>query len=197
MESKFHQNNDLVLVRNFVDGDIKAFDALYEVYCPRLNAFILSLVKTESESEELTQEVFVKIWEKRHQLRKQGSFNSFLFTIAYNTTMSFLRKKASEARFMENLSAFQVDLEEPDVYRKIDFEEVRANLKKAIEKLPSRQKEVFELKHFQNLSYKEIARELRISVNTVENHMMKSYRILKEELKENSIFFLLFIYLFF
>ena len=187
---------DIEVVKKFASGDIKAFDLLYFAFCNRLHNFVFGLVKIKTETEGIVQEVFIKIWESRGQLKKYDSFESLLFTIAYNTTISYLRKKATEQKYIEYVKSIQIESELPKIDEKLDLEKFNKTVNAVIDKLPDRQKEVFKLKHFENYSYKQIAEKLQISVNTVENHMVRSHRFLKQNLNKNYASALLFISLF-
>src|SRR5210317_1180169 len=142
------------MVGNFANGDIKAFDLLYHKFCDRLYNFAFGLIKNQTEAEGIVQEVFIKIWESRGQLKKHSSFESFLFTVTYNTTISLLRKKATEKKYIEYIKSMQIKYELPAIDEKLDFEKFTKTINEVIEKLPTRQKEVFKLKHFENYSYK-------------------------------------------
>jgi RNA polymerase sigma-70 factor (ECF subfamily) len=185
------------VIRKFAAGDSKAFDLLYFHFCNRLHRFVFSLVKIETETEGIVQEVFIKVWENRTQLKKHASFESFLFTVAYNATMSHLRKKATEVKYIEYIKSIQIEAIQPLIDEKLDLDEFNQTLNEVINKLPDRQQQVFKLKHFEDYSYKQIAEKLQISINTVENHMVKSHRFLKQNLKENYASGLLLLSLFF
>lgn len=184
------------LVQEFVNGDIKAFDYLYSIFCTRLKNFVFSLIKIESESEELVQEIFVKVWESRETVKKFGSFNSFLFTIAHNTTISYLRKKASNTKYVEYIKSIQTEGEEPMLDEKLDLEKFKLHLETVISAMPKKQREVFKLKHWEDYTYRQIAEELNISVKTVENHLANARRFLKEKLGPQYVTMLLFATLF-
>ncbi len=183
-------------VRRFVNGDMRAFDDIYFVFHPKLQIFVLSLVKTEADAEEIVQDVFVKTWENREKLKSFTSFESYLFTIAYNTTISLLRRRAKDALYIEYVKSVQIEIDDSFLNENEDWKEIDDQLNLLIEKLPSRQKEVFRLKHFDGFSYKEIADKLGISVNTIENHIVKAHKFLKENLGKNYLPTLLFIHLF-
>ena len=187
---------DETLVKRFISGDIKAFDDIYSTFNYKLQKFIFSLVKTESDTEDILQEVFVKIWEHREKLRNNASFDTYLFTTAYNTTISFLRKKAKNIQYVEYLKSVQIEIDEFNYIDGINKEEVGEQINLLVEKMPSRQREVFKMKHFQNYSYKEIAQALNISTNTVENHIVKAHKYLKKNLGKAYLSVLLFIHLF-
>ena len=94
-------NKELLLLLQ--KGDRVAFYNIYERYCKRLYGFVLRYIKVEADADEIVQEVFVKIWEARGKIDVYSSFESFLFTIAYNATISLLRKRANEKKYLEHL----------------------------------------------------------------------------------------------
>ena len=86
-------HNESQLVKSLSKGEIFAFNALYHEYSNRLYRFALGYLKSEEEAEELVQEVFFKIWEKRKELKEDLSFKSFLFTLAFNLIRKHFRTK--------------------------------------------------------------------------------------------------------
>ncbi|VAW19273.1 RNA polymerase ECF-type sigma factor [hydrothermal vent metagenome] len=196
MPEEIQSKVDISLVKRFANGDMKAFDAIYSVFNQKLQNFVFTLVKTEADTEEIVQEVFVKIWENRDRLKNYASFETYLFTIAYNTTMGLLRKRSKESQYIEYVKSVQVEVYEKDDIDALNIDEVNESLNLLIEKMPPRQREVFKMKHFKNYSYKEIATILMISVNTVENHVVKAHKYLKENLSKDYLLYILFINLF-
>lgn len=184
------------LIARFINDDMSAFDQIYSHFNMRLQKFIYTLVKSEPDTEDLVHEVFVKVWENRGKLKNQSSFENYLFSIAYNSTISLLREKAKNIQYIEYVKSIQIEVEEFDVWKEYKDIDLSAQLNTIVEKLPARQQEIFKLKHFQNLSYKEIAEKLGISVNTVENHMVKAHKFVKENLGNAYLSLLLFVDLF-
>ncbi len=184
------------IVKNFTEGNIKAFDYIYLMFSSRIFYFVIGLVKIEEVGEEIVQDIFVKVWEAREKVQKFGSFESFLFTISHNTTISHLRKKATFEKYVEYIKSIQTEVEDPLLEEKIDFERFKQNLERVIESMPKKQKEVFMLKYYEDYSYKQISEKLNISIKTVENHLLNSRRFLKERLSAGDIPILLFIFLF-
>jgi RNA polymerase sigma-70 factor, ECF subfamily len=182
-------------VKSFVSGDMRAFDEIYFVFSSKLQKFIYSLVKTDADTEEIVQDVFVKTWENREKLKNHTSFESYIFTIAYNTTISLIRKRVKENLYIEYIKSVQIEMDS-SVSESYDYDDIHEKLNFTIEKMPDRQKEVFKMKHFQGFSYKQIADELGVSINTIENHMVKAHKFLKENLGKNYLPSLLFIHLF-
>jgi RNA polymerase sigma-70 factor (ECF subfamily) len=141
------------------------------------------------------QEVFMKIWEMRDKIETYASFDSFLYTITYNKSINLIRKKIIERKYVDFLKS-QSELAEPVVIDDLHFLELSSKVDRLVQKLPARQKEVFLLSREKELTYKEIAEELNISKNTVENHMVKALKYLRDNLKDISLINSLFICLF-
>ena len=184
-------------ISSFVSGDISAFDQIYRHYSKKLFHFTFDLVKIKSEAEEIVQEVFLKLWQNRTKLREYTSFETFLFRIAYNTTISVLRKRAQEKRYIEYIKALSLVESGKNQNYAFELDELINTVNEIINQLPERQKDVFILSREQGLAYKEIAQELGISINTVENHMVRALKFIKTKLSDCSIFCLLIYYLFF
>ncbi len=97
------KQSDSELVDKIKAGQLKAFDQLYEMYSQNLYRFARSLLKTHEEAEGLVQEVFFRVWKKRKNLSGRKSFQSFLFTIAYNVIIDKLRKRVVDQEYEQFL----------------------------------------------------------------------------------------------
>jgi RNA polymerase sigma-70 factor (family 1) len=172
-----------------------AFDVLYKKYSKRVYKFGYSILKSPEESENLIQDVFLSLWENRYKVQKDSSVKSFVFTITYNTAISIIRKKARESQFIEYLKSLQEITEEP-VNVKLEYNELTTKLDEIINTLPQRQKEVYLLHRVEGLKYTEIAKRLNISVNTIETHMSRALKTIREKLGNYSLMAVLFWYLF-
>lgn len=189
-------NVDKEYIVKLKSGDITAFDTLFEKYSESIYAFALSITKVPYIAEEITQLVFLKIWEKRLRIDEHQSFKSFIFSIAYNQTISWLRKEKSEKRKINsfvNTSSFSSN----ETEYKIEFNNINSLANQIIEKFPEKRKYIFKLSREQGLTNKEIAKNLGISVKTVENQMTMALRTLREKLEKNKILGLLFYYIMF
>jgi len=187
-------NQELVLL--IQKDDRVAFYNLYERYCRRLHGFVLRYIKQNEDAEEIVQEVFVKIWESRNKIDAYSSFEAFLFTIAYNTTISLLRKRTSEKIYLEHLKSLQQCANSPDLIDEIQFNELNHQVQSLLNELTPRQKEIFQLSREEGLSHDEIAKRLDISVNTVKKHMGNTLSFLKSRIDSNLSVSLLFACLF-
>lgn len=187
-------NKDLLLL--IQKDDNIAFYNLYERYCRRLHGFVLRYVKQREDAEEIVQEVFVKIWESRNKIDAYSSFESFLFTIAYNTTISLLRKRTNETKYLEHIKSLQQPNNFPDLIDEIYFNELNDKVQSLLNELTPRQKEIFQLSREEGLTHDEIAKKLDISVNTVKKHMGNTLSFLKSQIDSGLTINLLFICLF-
>ncbi len=185
------------LVKRLKNGDMVAFDTIYNCYCHKLHAFVYLYLKQEEDAEEIVQELFIKIWESKDKIDVYESFESFLFTIAYNATMSLLRKRVSETKSREFLKSVQrIDIEE-NVIDEIHFKELNYKVQSLLAQLTPRQKEIYLLSREEGLTHEEIAQKLNISESTVNNHLVSTLKYLKSNLDNslavNILFWCLFI----
>ena len=193
MESGSSKTNLVSLLKK---GNILAFDAIYERYGKRLYGFVLRYIKQESDAEEIVQEVFLKIWESRDKIDTYASFDSFLFTIAYNTTISLLRKRINEKKYLDQLQYRQQIVDSEEITNEIHFKEINEQLTLLLDQLTPRQREIFRLSREQGLTHEEIAQNLNISRNTVKNHLVTALAFLKSRISGTMLTVILFVYLF-
>jgi RNA polymerase sigma-70 factor, ECF subfamily len=184
------------LVKLLRKGDMAAFDAVYNKYCHKLHEFVLMYLKQEEDAEEIVQEVFIKIWESRGNIDVYASFESFLFTVAYNATMSLLRKRVSETKSREYLKSLQQIDSAEQVIDEIQFKELNHKVQSLLKQLTPRQKEIYLLSRDEGLTHKEIAQKLNISESTVNNHLVTTLKYLKSHIDSSLAVNILFLCLF-
>jgi|TARA_R110002050_G_scaffold171837_1_gene303939 RNA polymerase sigma-19 factor, ECF subfamily len=184
------------LVKLLKKGDMAAFDVIYNKYCHKLHQFVFMYLKQEEDAEEIVQEVFIKIWQSRNKIDVYASFESFLFTIAYNSTMSLLRKRMSEAKSREYLKSMQQIDTADKVIDELEFAELNQKVQTLLSRLTSRQKEIYLLSREEGLTHEKIAQKLNISESTVNNHLVTVLKILKSNLGNGLAVSVLFYYLF-
>jgi RNA polymerase sigma-70 factor, ECF subfamily len=173
--------SDEELMQEIKADNMFAFDVLYKKYNKKLYKFSYSILKSQVESENIIQDVFLTLWETRYKIVKDSSIKCYLFTIAYNSAISIIRKKARESEFIKYLKSLQEINEEP-VNMQLEYNELTSKLDEIINELPQRQKDVYILHRAKGLKYSEIAECLNISVNTVENHMSRSLKTIRARL---------------
>ena len=188
-------NRELIL--RLKNGDMGAFDTIYNKYCKRLYGFVIRYVKQDEDAEEIVQEVFVKIWENRNKIDIYSSFESFLFTITYNAAINLIRKRINEKKYLEHLKSIQEVNSPIELSDEIQFKELNEKIESLLNELTPRQKEIFQLSRGEGLTHDEIAKKLNISSNTVKNHLVSALKYLKSNLDNGLMINVLFFYLFF
>jgi len=187
-------NKELLLLLQ--NDDRVAFYNLYERYSKRLYYFVLQYIKLDTDAEDIVQEVFIKIWEKRKAIDLYSSFESFLFTVAYNATISLLRKRITENKYLDHLQAIQQVYGTIESTDELYFNELNDKLKSLINELSPRQKEIFLLSREEGMTHEQIAVKLSISVNTVKKHISNTISFLKLHLDNGLVVNGLFVYMF-
>ncbi|HBH85902.1 MAG TPA: RNA polymerase sigma-70 factor [Bacteroidales bacterium] len=171
--------NESMLVRHLARGNLLAFNTLFKEYGNRLYRFALGYLKSESEAEDVVQEVFTIIWEKRASLKEDLSFRSYLFTIAFNIIRKHFRTKAYLAEYFKARNVIEQDLQ---TLNEITYRSLNQYIAKLIDQLPERRREIFIKSRFEGKSIKEIAEELKISHKTVENHITDVLRFIRKNI---------------
>ena len=183
------------IIRRLKKEDKSAVDELFQYYYPRLYHFSRSILKIESEIDDILQDVFVKIWLNRHKISNAETFNSYIFTITKNEVLNVLRSKLKDQNFKNELFIRSV-AEEYQNPTSVEFDEIKAGIDKIVAGLPEKRRHVFILSRTEGLSNKEIAQQLNISEKTVEDHITHAIKHLKLTMKDMGIVSILYFYLF-
>lgn len=175
--------------------DKSAVDKLFNYYYPRLYHFSKSILKIETEIDDILQEVFVKIWLNRHKISNAETFNSYIFTIAKNEVLNLIRSNVRNQTFREELFRQSV-AEEYQLQNQLEFNEIKNGIDKIVASLPEKRQQVFNLSRNEGLSNKEIAQQLNISEKTIEDHITHAIKHIKIHLKEMGIISIFYFNLF-
>lgn len=174
--------DDVTLSSSIKNGDAAAFRVFFDRHHAALFRFLVSRGLDSNDAEELTQQAFVIVWEKRATIREGLSLRSFLFTIAWNRSLNLHRDRKK----FDDTDAGQVP-ESGEFYASgqdiLESKEVFASLERAVANLPEKRRQVFELCFINGLPYKEAAAALEISVKTVENQMGHALKSIRQALK--------------
>ena len=177
-------SNESLLVRELKQGNEKAFIQLYETYKDVIYAYSLKLLKSQANAEEILQDVFMKVWQKRETLDTSLSFKSYLYTIARNKCFDFLEKAANNSKLRETLFYQSQKSFVPADLKLIesDFEKIK---EEAYNTLPSKRREIFVLSRENGMTYDEIGEQLGISTSTVKTQMSKALESMRSFLREH------------
>lgn len=164
-----------------------AFQSVYESYSAHIYNFIYSLLYNRLEAEDLTREVFVRIWEKRDSLDIDKNFDSYIFTIARNLVYDEWDSLFHAELYMKSLEADWDERDTSKVEEDITVNSIGQYIDSLIDKLPVSRREIFLLSRKEHLSTKEIAQRLSISERTVEAQIYRSLQFLRKYLAEEGI----------
>ncbi len=172
---------DNVLVEKLQKGDLIAFDLIYEKYSGKLYAFSLKYLKSKVEAEELVQSVFLKLWGSHESLKKESSFKSYLFTIAYNDICKLFRERHYWQKFFD-YTLYKNSQSSSEIEESIDYQSVLERVRQIVDKLSEKQQIIFLKRWQEGKSTNEIAKEVGLSPGTVDNYMSESLKFIRCQL---------------
>lgn len=156
-------------------------EVLFRTYYAGLCKSLFRVLRDATLAEDMVQEVFLKVWEKRESLKMEEGMHSYLYRSCYNTALNFLKTQKQNT----DIDSLEILVPGSETAEKnLSFLETESEILKAIDALPPKTKLVFSLSRFEELSYKEIAERLDISVKSVEKHMGIALQRLRENLKD-------------
>ena len=174
------------LVLRLIEGDEDAFCELYAAYKNRLIYFAMRFLKSREYAEDIFQDAFAVVWQGRRFINPDASFSAYLYTIVRNRILNQLRDLSNQDKLREQILSQAVN------YTNETKDEIIANdllqfISRALQQLTPRQREIFQMSRERQMSHREIAEVLGISVNTVQESISISLRTLRTYLEKNSI----------
>ena len=167
------------LLQQVASGDERAFKRLYDAYSGRLYSYIARIVKSDQVAEELVMDVFMKIWRGRTLLTQIQHFDAFLFRVAYNKSIDFLRAAARDARLKTLLTARLGLAQEEQADAAVLFKEFEERLREAIDLLSPQRRKVYDMRRSLDYTHDQIAEKLHISRATVNNHIVEAHKFIR------------------
>lgn len=172
-------------------GDPQAFRQFYDSHKKAIYAFAYTYLKSKSEAQEVVQVAFVKFWENRENINETLSIKSYLFKITINHIYNLLKRRNFQVPMEHH------ELNEPiadnSTQQTIQYNNLKEKIENLLNQLPEQRKLIFMMSRYGDLSHDEIARQLGISVRTVESQVYKALKFLKEHLREEILFLILFV----
>jgi len=171
--------SDAELLSRLRAGKQDAFESIFKSYYPQLVGVAESMIRDRQAAEDVVQDVMVELWRRRENMDVDTSLRAYLFRAARNRALNHLRHQKIAPRADPEVTEAVAS---PASDREFETREINRALRIAVQGLPERCREVFELSRVRGLPYAEIARVLQISVKTVEAQMGKALRVLREAL---------------
>jgi len=170
------------LIHQLAEGNEEAFKQFYNQHWNRIYSLALAYLKSATQAQDIVQEVFLKVWARRAQLRKVEKPEAFVYIMGRNEVINALKKKISLATIDEQANDYL-----PDDYllphQVIDLRDLQQKINHAIDALPAQQKLIFKLSREEGLNHQQIADRLGIERTTVKNHIVRALNTLRQHLQ--------------
>lgn len=171
--------------------DKNGFESIFHENFKDLCHFAYRYVNDHDTSQEIVQDIFITLWQKKDTLDPQKSIRSYLYTSVKNRCLNYIR---DNKKFRSYRLDVEIELEIPvEDNDQIATDEIQSRINMALNKLPPKCREIFEMSRYEDMKYKDISEKLGISVKTVEVQMSKALKILRHELGDLIIWILIFL----
>lgn len=175
--------NEIEIIQALAHGDDQALKVLYKLYSGKIYNTALSYTKNVEDSEEITQDVFVKIYKGAASFKGESSLNTWIYRIAVNTSLNYIKKKNRFTFFKNTLIRPQsIDFEHPNVL--LENKEKAAVLYKVVDGLPGNQKTAFILSYMEELPRQEVANIMKTTLKAVESLLQRAKKNMRPELEK-------------
>lgn len=164
-------------------GNHGVFKELFDMYFDPLCRYAFSILKDADESQDIVQKVFFKLWDGHQQIEIQTSIKSYLYRIVHNESINFLNQRANRMRLNNQILDYR-SFETNNTSEHVISTDLQKAIDQALAELPTQCRKVFEMSRMNQMTYLQIANDLSISVNTVENHISKALKKLRVSLND-------------
>lgn len=176
------------LVKNIRNDDKRSLEILFRTFYIRLRNYANTLVNSINDAEDITQEIFLKLWKNRDQLDESKSIETYLFVCTRNSCFNLLKHKRTECDYARLMALVYLDdTSAITPHESLIADDIEKDLYKGLDLLPEQCRKIFELNRFHGLKYHEIASRLNISIKTVETQMSRALIKLRFQLKRHTV----------
>lgn len=179
MELSYSGETHLVKVQNE-----QVFEQLFKTYFKSLHAYAFTILNSEAVAEEMVQQVFYKLWEKKEQLDVHTSVKAYLYRSVHNESLNYLKHHSIKSKHQTYVMQQQQNNHEHSAGEKLAGRELEQQIRQALNDLPEQCRTIFQLSRYEELKYREIADQLGLSIKTVEAQMGKALRVLRLKLTD-------------
>ncbi len=178
--------NESELFALSAEGNHVAFTTIFDHYSPRIYAFVLKMSKSSTVAEDITQEIFLKLWCSRDKFPEIKSYSSYIFTMAFNYSINYIKKNIRETNKLSFIKDKLNDISNI-TEETIDFNESNYLVQQAVQQLPPQKKIIYKLNREQGLTLEQIAEKMNLSRNTVRNHLAETMNIIRIYIQQHAI----------
>ncbi|MDR1558041.1 MAG: RNA polymerase sigma-70 factor [Tannerellaceae bacterium] len=182
--SRSELNIEKELVEQFISGNEMAFELIFHQTKGKLKGFLKKMLPYGEDEESILQEIYLNLWASRKSINADKNFESYLFAIVRNMVTDVMRKRLHKQKHLEELySQLKEEHENSlDTLAMVEYSELEKKIFELIEKLPEKRQLIFKLNRIDGLTYKEIARKLNVSENTVDLQIRSALSFLRNEM---------------
>lgn len=177
-------NDETILLDRLRDSDTGALDVLYLLYASKVRDFAMRFLGNSTDAEDITHDIFLKLWERRSEAGKIRSLKAYLFHMTRNAVLNQFKRNNVHDRF---LAAGSFDTADEYTVQKVSTDDLLCMVELAIDNMPEQRRKVFRMSRYENMSYSEISQALDISPKTVQYHISSALAELRKLL--NSVLF--------
>ena len=175
---------DQSLLDALIKGEEAAFEKIYKSYFALLRNYSASIVGDSDAAYEIIQNIFVALWENRKNLDREKSLRNYLLRSTHNNSLRYLKTQSLHLQHQENLKKEKSEEEQENVIRHEEYPDPEQQLSALLNELPERSRQVVIMSHIENKKSADIARELGISVRTVETTLYQAMKKLRGKIKK-------------
>ena len=193
---------DELLIEQLNQKQVGAFKILFDRFYRYLVLYAMKWVERQEIAEDVVQDVFVRVWLRRDNLRDDGTLQGYLLRSVYHASLNALKKGANATAYrswvaqqIEQSCYAHYDPDDSEVIRKLYSQEIAGQIDAAVESLSPKCREVFRMSHIEGLSNREISERLGITLSTVENHIYNALKQLRQKLSHYKMLILLTMYI--
>lgn len=172
------------------EGDKQAFTAIYRRYWEDLYITAVKALRNKTEAADVVQDVFLSVWNRRNELNIQGSLAAYLHTSIRYKCIHYIEKNITRKDYLLQLAEVEVSYYAATAEVNLQLKEIQETVNRTVAKMPPKMQDVYKLSRQEHLSYKEIAENMGISVETVKKHIQHALQLIRTNLPHSFIFFI-------
>ncbi|MES2133177.1 MAG: RNA polymerase sigma-70 factor [Bacteroidota bacterium] len=173
---------DKEVIHQFRSGNEDAFEQIFRAYYKALVHYAKTILKDMDDSEDIVQQVFVSVWEKRLKIEIHTSLRALLYKSVHNACLNKIKQQQVRSGYAKEV--IQLHNEQGTTQDSMQQKELQHKIEAAMDMMPEQCAKIFKMSRFEQMKYQEIADTLNLSVKTIENQMGKALKIMREQLKE-------------
>lgn len=188
------QTSDEQLMQQLVCDDRNAFTLIYQRYWEDLFITAARALRGKEEAADVVQEVFLSLWNRRDDLKLQGSLAAYLHTSVRYKCIHHIEKNITRRDYLVQLVEVAISASSPNAEINLQLKEMQQTINKTVAKMPPKMQEVYKLSRQQRLCYKEISENMGISVETVKKHIHHALQLIRKELAPYTFIFIFLLF---